>query len=456
MLTSPHHVRYAAESRCDATGLKLAVALGDSGLSTQFFSGRLARPRRTALMLRGLMSIVQTRFHIPAAMLARILAAADPVVTVSSDRLRFEGFSGCCGVYVRVDLLPDSVRDAKFGRGTTNVDFNAPMLAALAKVRETDKISLNVDAGAVELKTESGAVVEKKVDLPVRWLRGLTEVQACQSRMNPVHEISGQEAWRFLRSMPRMKMNRRETFVVPSGRTLRLSQINAKESVRVGGLERLRVLEDLSSDAETLLIYTDTQTGASGWVLEFDDSRFSVVISPEVWRGFSGEGQVLQSLAAERSEDVLGHMRKELKWQSVIDEEDLHRQISKKVSDVTADQIRGALAILATQGLVGFDLHEGAWFHRELPFDFSSVEKHHPRLKDARKLLVEKCVRILSTSPSRSEVSVTSGGVDHRIRIAGEDAKCTCPWYAKHQLSRGPCKHILAAQLLLEEQADEC
>ena len=172
MLAIPHHIRYTAESRFDAGGLKLAVAVADTGLSTQFFSGQLERPRRTALMLRGLMSIVQSRFHIPAAMLARILAAADPVVTASSDRLRFEGFSGCCGVYVRVDLLPNAVRDAKFGRGTTNVDFNAPMLAALAKVRETDKVSLNVDAGAVELKTESGAVVEKKVDLPVRWLRG--------------------------------------------------------------------------------------------------------------------------------------------------------------------------------------------------------------------------------------------------------------------------------------------
>ncbi|MDR3107935.1 MAG: SWIM zinc finger family protein [Bifidobacteriaceae bacterium] len=26
-------------------------------------------------------------------------------------------------------------------------------------------------------------------------------------------------------------------------------------------------------------------------------------------------------------------------------------------------------------------------------------------------------------------------------------ARCTCPWYLKHQADRGPCKHVLAVQL---------
>lgn len=70
-----------------------------------FFEGRLLQPQQTAAMLRAIMTIAQSRFHIPAAMLGRILAEADPVVTSNDDRLRFEGFSSCCGAYVRVDLL---------------------------------------------------------------------------------------------------------------------------------------------------------------------------------------------------------------------------------------------------------------------------------------------------------------------------------------------------------------
>ena len=33
----------------------------------------------------------------------------DPVITSSPEMLRFEGFSGCCGVYARVDLPAQSL-----------------------------------------------------------------------------------------------------------------------------------------------------------------------------------------------------------------------------------------------------------------------------------------------------------------------------------------------------------
>src|SRR5262245_2839565 len=100
-----------------------------------FFLGRLIQPRQTADLLRGLMEVVHARYHLPAAMLARILAVADPVVTSSDDRLRFEGFSGCCSLYARVDLLPDALAGETLGRGTTNVDINATLHAALARHR---------------------------------------------------------------------------------------------------------------------------------------------------------------------------------------------------------------------------------------------------------------------------------------------------------------------------------
>jgi hypothetical protein len=306
----------------------------------------------------------------------------------------------------------------------------------------------------VQLARNAQTVVERKVTLPLRWLKGFVEVQQCQSRMTPVHEISGQEAWRFLRSMPRMKTNRRETFVVASGRGLRLSQVAARDSVRVGGLERLRALEGLSAHAAGLKIYADETTGASAWELSFDDCRFHLVMSPEVWRGFSGEGQALSAIASKEWEPLLPAVKKQLKWQAVVDEEALHRKLAEK-SAVSAEQVRGALAALGTQGLVGFDLAEGAWFHRELPFELDAIDKMHPRLRDARKLLAEERVRLGPQTADVAEVLVQSSDVEHRVRISADDARCTCPWYAKHASSRGPCKHILAAQILLEETDHE-
>src|SRR5258707_5484596 len=98
-------------------------------------------------------------------MAAKIFALADPVVTGSGEILRFEAFSACCSTYGRVDLLPESIDGTWHGRGTTNVDFNAPMRAALARVRDSDDVGLAVGSNEVSLSRGSESVVERKVAL---------------------------------------------------------------------------------------------------------------------------------------------------------------------------------------------------------------------------------------------------------------------------------------------------
>ena len=107
---------------------------------------------------------------------------------------------------------------------------------------------------------------------------------------------------------------------------------------------------------------------------------------------------------------------------------------------------------------MGFDLSEGAYFHRELPFDMALVEKLQPRLANARKLIAGGKVRAGARTAEEIEVFVAGSGVEHRVRLLADDARCTCPWFAKHGTARGPCKHILAARILLakiEETPDE-
>ena len=52
----------------------------------------------------------------------------------------------------------------------------------------------------------------------------------------------------------------------------------------------------------------------------------------------------------------------------------------------------------------------------------------------------------------QEHVLVRGTGVEHRVVLAGGGDKCTCPWYSRHRGQRGPCKHILAARLLVEPQ----
>ena len=34
------------------------------------------------------------------------------------------------------------------------------------------------------------------------------------------------------------------------------------------------------------------------------------------------------------------------------------------------------------------------------------------------------------------------------LRRAERGWRCSCPWYGKHQDSRGPCKHVLAVEMV--------
>jgi hypothetical protein len=426
-------------------GLRLATS-GGAEEYPHFFKGRLMQPRRTAEFLRSIVEVVQSRFYIPPAMLARILALADPVVTSGDDILRFEAFSACCSTYARLDVLPQAVDGEWLSRGTTNVDFNAPFRAALARVRHSDDVGLAVGADAVELSRSADTVVERKVALPVRWLKGFVEVQAYQARMTRRLEINGAEALRFLRVLPRGPVAG-ACWVVPTGRGLRLSQTETKEAVRVGGVQRLRILDNLARHARVLRVYSDPSTGASAWELVADDVRFHLALSPEVFRGFSGEGQALADLATRRFTEVLPRVQASLQWETTINTDALARKFS-----LTRETIVAALAALGARGLVGYDLAQEAYFHRVLPFDLELVESLQPRLNDARRLIDAGGVRITSQEKETIEAYVTGSGVEHRVRLSAGGAKCTCPWYSKHQGARGPCKHVLAVQIALEDK----
>jgi hypothetical protein len=437
-----HVYRYPAPSALERSRLRLSTS-GQPDASAPFFAATLARPRLVAELLRGLSLVVGARFHVPAAMRERLIALADPVVTSGGGEhpLRFEGFSSCASVYARVDLHPGAFAAVdEAAPGTTNVDFNADMRGALARVRDGEAVRLEVGAREVALSRGAERTVERKVPLPVRWLKGFVEAQAYQARMVERLAVPGPEALRFLRALPRASTKKHTSWVVQAGRGLRLGQVKAARGVPVVGTERLRGLEPLAAQARGLRVFADEVEGASAWELDLDVAHFTLVLSPETWRGFSGEGQALTALAAKRDEALVARVRAALRWSQVVRPEELARSVRADAARVGA-----ALARLGARGLVGWDLTAGAWFHRELPYDLSAVEALQPRLVAARKLLAEGGVEL-----GEDEAKVRGSDVTHRVRLGGDAARCTCPWFAKHQGKRGPCKHALAVQLALE------
>jgi hypothetical protein len=390
-----------------------------------------------------LAQVVRTRYYTPPRMVQRWIQQSDPVITCGGGLLRFEGFSACCGVYARLDLTSPAFDAERMEPGTANVDFNPPMRSALAKLRDGERARLAVSRSGFEVISEGGGAFERRVTLPVRWLKGFVEVQAHQSRMERRFTISGASARTLLRDLPRQR-TAGPMYLSPGGNSLRLSQTAAGGGIPAGGIDRLRVLADVARHAVEVEVYAG-HDGATAWRMETPDSRLFVVLSPEPARGFSGEGQALAALTA--GSGVTARLRAMLRWQDSLDPVSLASELGASERDTAA-----ALAELGSLGLVGYDLAEGKYFHRELPFDLSRVSKLHPRLADAHQLVQDGQVE-METAGASGWVRGKDG--EYRVRRdAGGVWHCLCPWIARHGTSRGPCKHILAVRIACGEAGD--
>ncbi|MFD1542663.1 SWIM zinc finger family protein [Nonomuraea guangzhouensis] len=422
------------------------TALSGPQSHPRFFSGLLTQAAPAAAGLLAVADVALTRYHQPRPGWTR-----DPVVTCDGDRLRFESFSACGGVYARLDVL--ALDGDVLDRGTTNVDVNGPLREALARVGGRDPLHLGVGPDELAVTTLDGAVVEKKVPLPSRWLRGFAEVQVIAAAFDLRAELRGPQAVRFLRSLP--KRANATVWAIPAGRDLRVATAPAPGGVCLSGVGRIATLMPLLRFAKALRVYGPAGGAghqasgpaggaghqASAWELELPGMRYTLAISPQPWRGFSGEGAVLADLATDEAAedaDVVGML---LNFEPAVE-----IGLLADRSGLPPSRVRAALTQLGTSGRVGYDLHEAAHFHRELPYDRDQVAELNPRLTAARALADSGAVRL---SGDTAEVT-TDGGV-RLVRLA--EGSCTCPWWFDHA-GRGPCKHVLAAQIAARARAE--
>ena len=423
----------------DSDGSEVTLSTSGGGSPhPYFFTGFLGEPRQTAQALLAVAEVARTRYYVPPGSASR-LAAADPVVTSNVDRLRFESFSGCAGVYARLDLEPELLGGEAAAWGTTNVDFNLPMRAALARVHDADAMLMHVGHDEVRVDHARGLGGRAKVPLPERWVKGFAEVQVSASRMLLRHELGRVEARRFLQSLPRTR-SRGVAWATPAGGTLRLTTQPDDGAVCITGPERLRLLEKLLPFARSLRVYGPLPTSPrvaepSAWEVVLNGARVVFVLSPELFRGFSGEGGVLSALAG--ADDAAVEAVAEL----LHGEPAIDSAAVAEASSFDRTTVETALGALGAAGRVGYDLSAGSFFHRELPYDRAFLDSMHPRLLGARELVDAGAVQLDGTA-----ATVASGDVEYVVRFDDGGARCTCAWFARHRGERGPCKHVLAAE----------
>ena len=420
-------------------GLETAGGLTPTGAEAhpRFFSGFLTSPQIAARGLLAVADVAAARYH------QRMRPGSlDPVVTGNGDRLRFEAFSGCGGVYARLDVLSEGLDGAGTGHGTTNVDVNNPLREALSRMTGDDPLHLRVGPEEMAVTTLDGRVVEKKVPLPDRWLRGFAEAQVASAGFDLRAELTGPEAVRFLRSLPRSQgRGQGPLWVAQTGRTLRPTTRPGAGAVCLPGPDRLVALERVLRHASALRVYGPVPDGvatASAWELTLPGMRLTLTLSPDASRGFSGEGGVLEALATEQAAQDAELVSVLLSWEPRIDLADLAAR-----SGLSVDRVRAALTRLGTAGRVGYDVADAAYFHRELPYEADRAERHNPRLVAARALAAGGAVVL-----DGDLATVSSGERLYRVRESGAVLTCTCQWWADYRGRRGPCKHALAVRMV--------
>lgn len=400
-----------------------------------FFWGKLSDPYTTARCLITLSGVVQSSFSLSPFEMAKL---KDPIVTAGNDRIRFEGFSHCAGVYARVDILPGGHDGEFLENGTTNVDFNQPMISSLSRIGRKEDVLLSVGKKEVALHSDGGKIIERKVPLPEKWIKGLASVQIFLSESEKAITLTRTQALQLFQSIP-TGVIKTDYWLVMRGNKPMFSAVKSLNGICIGGLHRLRLVEPLVSLADRLVVFAHPAMQATIWQLYFGDIRFSLSISRDAWRGFSGEGAALESLV----EDVPDH------WIDAFDKYSYANQAFNPTmlaieEDLELSKIDNITGRLSAMGMLGFDMDENQFFYRRLPFKLSRILSLNPRMKDAEKLLAEDKVRIISQTGERVEANVSGSGVTHTVILNGEIQRCTCTWFSRHQGERGPCKHILA------------
>ncbi len=446
---SPYAYWYAQPSAVSKSTDRTNILLSHFNEDTEveeapcFFWGKLKNPYLTAKCLTTLSKVVRSRFALT---MQELAAMRDPIVTAGADKMRFEAFSSCNGVYARLDILPDGLDGEFLSSGTTNVDFNEPMINALTSVHKQDNVFLSVGQQEVILEHKGEQVVERKVTLPTRWIKGLTTVQLYLSEMEEVFTLNKLQTLQLFQSMPKGTIKPDYYLVMRANKAI-FSPAKIDGAVAIGGLHRLRLLEGLLPFIDSLSVYAAEGGQASAFVLKLGELRFVFSLSADAYRGFSGEGKALDHLIEELPLDWLRGANQLFKAN-----EEFNPTLFAMQHNLEINTVENLCSSLSSMGLLGYDLMTRQHFYRRLPYKLERILSLNPRLKNAKKLLANNETEIVRNEPGHVEARVKGSGLWHTVLLDGNTERCTCNWYTDHQGQRGPCKHVLSVKMLMASE----
>ena len=397
----------------------------------------------------------------------------DPIVSVQDDATFFEGFSVDESVYGRVRLAHDSLESTKNIRaGTTNIDFGISLEREFSRIRTYRPLTLTVGAQAVKVETDISSTVEKKIDLPESWVRGLVEVQSALMlaprvlRLSPafvadiVATLEGEKEKHGPRSLKfRLIPNQQVSVEIEPWGTVVVDRESSftgssEEVIRIWGRRRLLLLKNILPDASSREVRLLGSGMPSFWTIRIDEVEFTVGLSG--WTALDWAGRARFS-ALMPSANVPAQL--------MTQAADLLKSAGRMTSDqltsaanVPPQKARGALQKLCMLGKAMFDPDTSSFRWRELYPEFDLGKLSAPGLEERKGIELHasgavsiedesleegRLRRVASVSDSTARTTTLETDVDGRVTYA----ECSCGYFRANKLREGPCRHIVALSL---------
>lgn len=402
----------------------------------------------------------------------------DPVITVHPDQVFFECFSRDESSYGRLAASYEVFEElGERASGTTNIDYSERLYGEFQKIRGYKSTSLEVDPSGFDVATSLEDVYrEVKIDLPDSWVRGFLQVSAAATLPAHIVELHPMDVHNICLVLRRNK----ELF---GPRSLRFQLVpgapvsivadpwgtaiacprsryvdsrpgaSAASEIRVWGRRRLFILERLLPLARRVRVFLLGTGMPSFWVVDLGDLSFTLGLSGWTNNNWSEAGNFdLMAAREDVDADTRQRVFDELGTTWLATPEELAGR-----TGLATPIVASALAGWVQAGRAIFDLDRGVYRKRELTRDPLPVEQL--RFASDREAAAAAMLQRAKIAIDRADT--VDGGLALGGRIRDRDrlfapeltfdserrivaADCSCDFFIRNRLHRGPCEHMLA------------
>jgi len=405
----------------------------------------------------------------------------DPVITVHPDELFFECFSQDESSYGKLSCNYNVFTEInEFKCGTTNIDYSAELYGEFQKIRGYKDTSFKIDPSGFEAKTTNEEVYKEiKIDLPDSWVRGFLQVSAAMTLPATAFELHPMDIFSLCQYLRRFKETagpRALRFILEPGKPVRLViepwyetltfhrsiyTGSEEKTIRIWGRRRLMILERLIPIAKSFKVVLLGSGLPSFFMADLGDMTFTLGLSGWTNNDWSRAGN-FDLMAPRGNVDILTKQQvfttlKETWYASTT-------EITTKTG-LSAAVVSSALTAYTQAGRVIYDLKQGVYRVRELsqePLDFSALRFGSEQERIANEFIAKDHVKIATKIEddvleikgkvkTKNETFSTQALIDKDQRLI--EGTCECAFYLNNKLKKGPCEHILATRMMLQNNA---